>query len=251
MLTICIRNENRKLHHSIIWFACFLLPIIPAVIGTFNYLGNLDVLTNTWYSLWTQHTIFYANFFYAPLIALYASYLWRLEHFQHNWNHLMTMPVPISCLFLGKLAILIKVTVFTQLWMMLLYVLGGKLAGLEGLPPLPILLWALRGTLAVLAVGPLHLLLSMVIRNFAIPIGIALAGSIVGLMAANGSELLCFFCPWSLMLLGMNSNRDVDVLGEGPFGGASLLYIFSNLLFFLLFTALAIHLLSVSDVRAE
>ena len=79
MLTRCILAERKKLRHSLILPACILIPIIPAIMGTFNYLQNLGILKSEWYSLWTQHTLFYASFFFAPLIGLYCSYLWRLE----------------------------------------------------------------------------------------------------------------------------------------------------------------------------
>ena len=44
MLLRCIRAENRKLHASPIWFMFFILPIISAGYGTFNYLQNLEIL---------------------------------------------------------------------------------------------------------------------------------------------------------------------------------------------------------------
>ena len=62
MLLRCIRAENRKLHASPIWFMFFILPIISAGYGTFNYLQNLEILRDGWYSLWTQHTLFYSLF---------------------------------------------------------------------------------------------------------------------------------------------------------------------------------------------
>ena len=71
MLNLCIKAENKKLRHSVIWAACVIIPIIPAVMGTFNYQQNLGILTGKWYSLWSQLSLFYACFFYAPLIALY------------------------------------------------------------------------------------------------------------------------------------------------------------------------------------
>ena len=64
MLLRCIRAENRKLHASPIWFMFFILPIISAGYGTFNYLQNLEILRDGWYSLWTQHTLFYSLFFF-------------------------------------------------------------------------------------------------------------------------------------------------------------------------------------------
>ena len=63
MLKRCIAAENRKLHASPIWAMFFLLPVISAGYGTFNYLQNLEILKDGWYSLWTQHTLFYSYVF--------------------------------------------------------------------------------------------------------------------------------------------------------------------------------------------
>lgn len=114
MLRKCIRAENMKLRHSLIWLACIIIPIIPAIIGTMNYQNNLRLLNSQWYSLWTQITLFYSSMFYAPLIGLYCSYLWRLEHLNNNWNVLMTAPVPVRNVFLAKLAVIFRVTLLTQ-----------------------------------------------------------------------------------------------------------------------------------------
>ena len=54
MLKHCIQAENRKLHASPIWVLFFTLPLISAIYGTFNYLQNLEILKDGWYSLWTQ-----------------------------------------------------------------------------------------------------------------------------------------------------------------------------------------------------
>ena len=40
MLKRCIIAENRKLHASPIWVIFFVLPLISAGYGTFNYLQN-------------------------------------------------------------------------------------------------------------------------------------------------------------------------------------------------------------------
>lgn len=243
MLWICMKSESRKLRRSVIWLACFLLPIVPAIMGTGNYQMNLEILKNGWYSLWTQVSLFYAVFFYAPLIGLYAAYLWRLEHFDHNWNTLMTMPVPVRDIFLGKLYILCKVSVCTQLWMILLFFLCGKYAGLPGSIPTDILFWSLRGLFAAFAIGSLQLLVSMVIKNFAVPIGIALMGSIVGNLMGFINDWLGYLCPYSLMQIGMNSNKAEDVLGS-----TVAVYFASTIFFFLLFTGTAVWILKKKDI---
>ena len=58
-----------------------------------EYLQNLEILTDGWYSLWTQHTLFYSMLFFPAMVATYAAYLWRLEHLGHNWNLIMASPV--------------------------------------------------------------------------------------------------------------------------------------------------------------
>ena len=50
------------------------------------------------------------------MIAIYCAYLWRVENFHHNRNALMTAPVPISWIFLGKFISAFSVAVLTQLW---------------------------------------------------------------------------------------------------------------------------------------
>ena len=243
MLLRCIKAENLKLKHSIIWSACIFIPIIPADMGTFNYLNNVGLLTEGWYSLWTQFTLFYSWLFYAPLIALYCSYLWRLEHLNSNWNVLMTAPVPVRDVFLGKLAVIFRVTLFTQVWVFILYVICGKLCGLPGAAPLDTVLWMLRGTLAAAAIGTMQLLLSMVIRSFAAPIGIALAGSILGFLFMNkGWEL---YWPYSLMMAGMNSNKSEDALG-----GNLIPFRVSVAVFFAVFAGAAVMWLRKKDVKA-
>ena len=44
-------------------------PLFPAIMGTLNYLGNLEIAGQSeWYSLWSQHTLFSAMFFHAGAV---------------------------------------------------------------------------------------------------------------------------------------------------------------------------------------
>ncbi|HIU15366.1 MAG TPA: ABC transporter permease [Candidatus Ventricola intestinavium] len=244
MLLRCIRAENRKLRGCAIWPVFLIVPMISAGYGTFNYLQNLGLLQSEWYSLFTQHTLFYSMFFFAPLVGIYAAYLWRLEHTGHNWNRIMAAPVPPILLYLAKLAVVLKMALLTQLWVCVLYVACGKLwAGLPGFPPLEILLWIMRGALGSVAIIALQLLLSMVIRSFAVPVLIALAGGVAGMMAVNWD--LGLFWPYALMLLGMNSNKSEDALAGGIAG-----FLLSTAVFTALFVAVAWILLKKRDVKA-
>lgn len=243
MLFICIRTEFLKLKKSFVWLACFIIPVIPAIMGSANYLNNLSILKGEWYALWTQHTLFYACFFFAPLISVYCAYLWRLENFGHNRNVLMTAPVPLTCIFLGKLSVTFLVTLITQLWMFLLFTVSGRLIGLPGLPPLQLLGWCLRATLGGLVCAAAMLLLSMCIKSFALPIGLSLVLTIIGfLLSAKGWGL---FYPFSLIAAGMNANTYDDKLA-----GSMLPFFASCLLYLALFSCIAIRLLRTQDVKA-
>lgn len=243
MLFTCIKTEFLKLKKSFVWLACFIIPIIPAIMGTANYTANLAILSGEWYALWTQHTLFYACFFFAPLISVYCAYLWRVENFGHNRNVLMTAPVPISCIFLGKLSVTFIVTLITQLWMFFLFTISGMLVGLPGLPPLQILGWCLRATLGGMACASAMLLLSMCIPSFALPIGLSLVLTIIGFLLSNKGWGL--FYPFSLIAAGMNANTYDDKLS-----GSMLPFLVSCILYLILFSGTAIHLLRTQDVKA-
>ena len=145
MLKRCIQAENRKLHASPIWGLFFALPLISAIYGTFNYLQNLEILKDGWYSLWTQHTLFYSMFFFPAMVAAYAAYLWRLEHLGHNWNLIMASPVRPIDLFLAKFVVVAKLALLTHLFVFLLYAFCGKVfAHFPGFPPMILLNLSLR-----------------------------------------------------------------------------------------------------------
>lgn len=243
MLFTCIRCEFMKLKRSFVWLACLALPIVPAIMGTGNYSMNLKILTGGWYSLWSQHTLFYSSFFFAPLIAVCCAYLWRVENFGHNRNVLMTAPVPLSCIFFGKLTVAAIITLLMQLWVFALFFICGVYVGLPGLPPPEIFIWCLRGTLGGITCASGILLLSMCLRSFALPVGLSLLLSVIGILFTNKGWGLFF--PFSLIFCGMNSNTYDDLLA-----GTMLPFFVSCLLFFLLFSGTAIWLLRTRDVKA-
>lgn len=244
MLLRCIRAENQKLHGAPIWLVFLVVPLISCLYGSYNFLQNLGLLSFTWYNLWTQHTLFYTLFFFAPMVGVYAAYLWRLEHLGHNWNLIMAAPVPPVDLFIAKFLAVAKVTLFTQGWVFVLYVVCGKLwAGLPGWPPLQVAVWLVRGVVGSFAIIALELLIAMLIRSFAVPVLFGLAGGVSGmLMASKGFGMVW---PFALMQMGMNSNKSEDVLtgSGGVFWAACLIW--TGVLF-----AAAAALLRARDVRA-
>ena len=214
MLLRLIRAEHMKLKRSPVWIAFLLMPIVPAVLGTINYLGNLELLTSEWYSLWTQHTLFTCYFFLPIMVGIYCAYIMRLEQNNHNWNKTLTMPVSKCGIFVAKLIMITFMIFISEIWIGVLFVISGKIVGITAaLPIKDIAIWCLFGTLGGAVMAAAQLVISMLIRSFALPIGIALAGGISGLVFL--AKDLGHIWPYSLMAYGMNSNAPQQMIASG------------------------------------
>ena len=240
MLIKAINCERIKCKNTLIWPAFFLIPIIPTVMGAGNYLNNIGILKSEWYSLWTQISLFYSNFFFPPLIGVYCAFLWRFENFHSCRHTLMTQPVKLSTIYCSKYCMVCAITVLTQLWFTDLYLVSGKIVGLPGLPPTDICGWIVRGTIGGFVIATVQYLVASVIRNFAIPIAVGLFGGISGLLISNTSAGI--YWPYSLMLLGMNSNKYDDMLSS-----QLPLFFFFSIFYILLFLLLGIWMLGKNE----
>ena len=241
-LTRALRAERLKCRRNPVWLVFLILPLFPAFLGTMNYLNNLSLLTPGWENLWSQHTLFSSYFFLPAELAVFCAWQWRLEHTDHNWNCFLTAPLPVWSLYLAKLLLAMAVCVLAVGSILLLYLLCGLLIGL-GAPPLGMLAdWFLFGTLGAMATCAVQLLLSLVIRSFPIPVGIALLGGIAGmLLTARGYGLLW---PYALLAVGMRANNPNLVL-DRP------LFLLSCAVFVGLCAALSLLFLSRRDAAAE
>ena len=221
-----LKIEKMKLKRSPIWIAFAVMPVIPALLGTLNYKVNIEILKSQWYSLWTQHTLFTCDFFLPILIGIYCSYIMRMEYNNHNWNKVLTMPVSRSMIFLSKLVTVSCMILFSEIWIAVLFVVSGKIVGMTD--PIPIkdmIIWCLFGTLGGMVIVSIQLLLSLFIKSFALPVGIAFAGGLSGLVfLAKNLGHIWFY---SLMAYGMNSNAPQQMIKSGyfPFVVICILYI--------------------------
>lgn len=236
-----ISAEWLKLRHSRIGLVLAVLPIISLLIGCTNYYFNQGVLQNGWYSLWTQVSLFYGEFFLPILIAICCSYVCRLEHLNRNWNMVMTSPVSVSSVFLAKLIVVSILILFAQAMFMGLYWLAGTLFSLPGPFPIETIGWSLRGWYASLSISALQLGLSLRIRSFATPIGISLCAVFIG-MGMYIAKLGTFF-PFSLLTIGMS------VLNQDKFTAIqNILFWLMNMTFIIIFVLMSIRRLKNKDI---
>lgn len=241
MLVKLLKAERMKLKRSPVWFAFLLMPIIPAVLGTANYVYNQGVLTKEWISLWTQHTLFTDFFFLPIMLGIYCAYIMRLEHMNNNWNKVFAMPAGRSMIFLSKLIMAAVMLVLSEIWICALFVISGHIAGLANPPLLTITQWLAFGTLGGMVMVSIQILISMNIKSFALPIGISFAGGLSGLVFL--AKDLGHIWPYSLMSYGMNANAP-QKLTESGYGQFALICV----VYIAIFTAIGAFLASRRDV---
>lgn len=210
MILQLYKAERMKLRRSPIWLVFIIVPAVPAFLGTMNYLNNIEILRSEWFSLWTQHTLFTSYFFLPILLGLYCSYLMRLEKNNRNLTKLLTLPISRKELFVAKLLSAGKIILFTEVWIGVLFLISGKIAGLTAKPPVgSLVIWCLFGTLGGIAMAALQLIASLLCDSFALPVGISFAGGISGLMVMSKGG---WMYPYSLMAYGMVSNNNKQQL---------------------------------------
>lgn len=228
MLLQLYKAERRKLRRSPVWLTFIVVPAVPAFLGTMNYLNNIEILTGGWYSLWTQHTLFTSYFFMPVLLGLYCSYLMRLEKNNHNLTKLLTLPISRKELFLAKLLSAGKIILLTELWIGVLFLISGRLAGLTEKPPVgELFIWCLFGALGGMVMAAMQLIISLFCDSFALPIGISFAGGLTGLVAMAKAGYGHIY-PYSLLAYGMvanNSRQKLTVEGYPQFVMVCIWYI--------------------------
>ena len=244
MLRQLYQAERMKLKRSPVWLVFLIVPMVPAFLGTMNYVINKEILQSEWYSLWTQHTLFTSYFFLPILLGFYCSYLMRIEKNNHNLTKLLTLPISRKQLFLAKLLSAGKIILLSQAWIGVLFLLSGKFVGMRAKPPVwELTVWCLFGALGALVIEALQLIISLFCDSFALPVGISFAGGLTGLLAmAKGGYGHIY--PYSLMAYGMaanNSKQQLTVEGYPQF-------VFICIWYLVVFTALGAMIMERKEV---
>ncbi|MDI7816293.1 ABC transporter permease [Clostridioides difficile] len=199
MLRKAVLGEILKLKNSFIWYVLIALPLISVLIGCGNFYLNQGILTKQWYSLWTQVSLFYGEFFFPILIAIFCAYICRLEHMNHNWNNIMTLPINLKNIFLSKLAVISVLTAITQIVFVIFYIVAGNMFGFPDSIPKELTGWIVKGWIISISIASIQLYMSIKIRSFTTPIGISLCLSLFGMGLLIAKPSIGIFFPYSML----------------------------------------------------
>lgn len=242
MLIKLLKAEAIKLRRSILWLLFVLIPVIPAVLGSVNYMYNLEILKEEWYSLWTQHTLFTDYFFLPILIGIYCSYLMGLEYANNGLSKMLTLPVKRIYIYISKLITASYMVLLSLIWIFVLFFISGKLCGISSVFPLKdAAIWCCFGALGGIVAASLQLMLSIFTKSFGIPVAAAFLGGISGL--AFLAKHMGHMYPYSLMSYGMNSNSPQQLYESGY-----VCFIITCIVYIMLFGAISSAVFSKKDI---
>lgn len=120
-----LRLELKKIKLLNIIIAVLIVPLLANAFGVINYLGNKEMLTNEWKSLWTQVSLFYFSFFIIPVIAIIVATLWQVEH-KAGLKNIRISPIKNINFLINKIIISFVILIITQIYFLFLFYVGGK-----------------------------------------------------------------------------------------------------------------------------
>ncbi|GIN93684.1 permease [Siminovitchia terrae] len=206
--------ELMKLKRQKIWILVLIGPVVGTFLGSFNYTSSLDILsksgTNEWYQLWTQVTFFYGLFLLPILSGIYAIFLCRTDHLTGGWKQLFSMPVKREKIFVSKLVLLVLLLLFTQITQCLLFVIVGKLLGLQDEMNLVFFFKAvINGWIAIFPIATFQLILAIKTKSFMLSLSLNVLFTFLSLvmMVVNLEQ----YYPWALPSIAMASPTETGL----------------------------------------
>ena len=110
----------------------------------------------------------------------------------------MTATTPAR-LVIGKITTAMIFTTIAVLWIAVLYILSGLIIHIDVPIPPELPGWIICGIIGGIACCCVQTLLSILIRNFALPIGIAIMSSLSVFILANRIKWLIYLDPHTLL----------------------------------------------------
>ncbi|WP_167202685.1 ABC transporter permease [Actinomyces respiraculi] len=192
--------EAIKLRRSLVWVFTLLLPVLAVVTGSVNYVGNEEVLSQGWSSYASQVTLFYGLLFLSIGVALVCAAVWRPEHRGTSWNAMRTSPASVVQVVVAKtLVMMVPVLVMQIVLVVLTWVSGTLVLGLEGAMPTVVVASGALTVVAALPLVALQSLLAMVLPSFGAPVALGLVGTVLGIGLSTRAQALAQLWPYSLV----------------------------------------------------
>jgi len=226
MLLRTLRSEWIKLRRSSIWWLVLLGPVLAILPGfaiADSYLNrDLGRDVNLWISTYSGFAFYYSALFVPLLAGVFATFVCRFEHQQGGWKHLLSLPVPRSAIYWGKLLTVLGLLLLLQTVFLAAVLAGGFLLGInDAVPWKEILTGLLGGWLAAIPIAALQLFASLFWKSFAAPFTLSVVLSLPAFLIGQSATYGPLY-PWAQPMRTMIPS-DLPYFNAGAFSFFALI----------------------------
>jgi len=209
MLWTLLRLEMLKARRSLALLMMLACPLVVVLLNTgllLRQAGPDGLSARAWEGYWMGSQAIWCYFMLPLYLALCTALVNGVEHRQHGWRLMLTLPVGVRRLYLAKLLLALGMTAVAHLCLLLLaslvaILLNGTAAAQAG-PMLAMgrsLLAALAASLPVLV---LQHTLSWTSQHIVLPLATGVCAT-MGIIQLGSSAYWAWF-PWSYPLMAAN-----------------------------------------------
>lgn len=201
--------ERLKLRGTLAVWLCVLTPLIIVLLGTMMaWSMPLSLASDAHEAPWrvfiNNLLAIWAGIMLPLLITLETALLAGLEHNNHQWKHLLALPLPRSAHYVAKLAAMLGLTSLATLLLCLLIPLGGLLIMLTANSPLAgppeweyLCGRALATIMAALPMIAVQMFIAIRWRSSSLAMISGITGTLVAMLTPKGGSFGELF-PWAL-----------------------------------------------------
>lgn len=234
MLATLFRLEVLKARRSLAALIVLACPLMVVLLNTgllLRQAGPDGLSARAWQGYWMGNQALWCYFMLPLFLALCTGLVNAVEHRQHGWRLMLTLPVDVRRLYLAKLllALFMATLAHACLWLLAVAVAALLLGGAAPGDVASSMAWPMAGGLlaalaACLPVLVLQHTLGWSSQNIVLPLALGVCAT-MGIIQLGSSEYWRFF-PWTYPLMAANGSDPAmrqTALVLGLAGGAVLL----------------------------
>ena len=223
-----VLNEFIKLKRSLVLMVCLAAPLCAASFPVMVMLNKPG--PKPWVQLLAEGAAVWAYFMFPMAVTALSVLMAQLEHGSRMWNHLLTLPVRRSLIFLAKFVVL-GALVMLMAGALYTFLYGAILLGIHLIPGanatgdpqmgetlFSILLLNGAGLMMVV----IQLWVALRFRNFAVPLVVGIVGTFLALAIRSAKQGV--FLPWlaPAYTFTLPDPTSIAVVAFGFLGGLAL-----------------------------
>jgi lantibiotic transport system permease protein len=209
--------ERIKSKRTLAVYLSVLGPVLAVAMSLFS-LALVDGMAKAkgiepWQAYLPSSLTLWFSFVLPLVVTLQAAQTAQLEHGNHKWKHLLSLPVPRSSLFLGKWLWLLALSVASNILvagsLLIVCAINGLTSFSDGSFSLALSYVISQAVIAFtcsLLLVAIQFVVSVRLASFAAAVSIGFVGTIFGMFAKGLADSVMSFFPWAMPGIAMRGD---------------------------------------------